>query len=117
MGAHEEFLELCAAATAGELDQSERARLESHLKSCSGCRQAMREYEVAARRGIAALSQEFGPHQEQTDGSFSLEEAEKAFFARLDREGRPVPPTNQRQPEAQKPDRRFAYRPSQIQWN
>src|SRR5215471_3332811 len=110
MGAHEEFLELCAAATAGELDQSEQARLESHLKSCSGCRQAMQEYELAARRGIAALSQEVGPNQEQTEGSFSLEEAEKAFFARLDREDAPVPTTNQRQLEAQVPGRRFAYR-------
>jgi len=117
MGAHEEFLELCAAATAGELDQSEQARLESHLKGCSSCRQAMQEYEVAARRGIAALSQELEPHQQQTDGSFSLEEAEKAFFARLDREGAPDPPTNHRQPEGQKPGRRFAYRPSQIPWN
>ena len=33
MGAHEEFLELCAAATAGELSAEERAKLDVILQA------------------------------------------------------------------------------------
>jgi hypothetical protein len=35
MGPHEEFRELCASATAGELSVDERAKLEAHLGECS----------------------------------------------------------------------------------
>jgi hypothetical protein len=31
MAPHEEYLELCAAATAGELNPGERAKLAAHL--------------------------------------------------------------------------------------
>jgi len=35
MTPHEEFLELCAAATAGELNPDEQANLDAHLADCA----------------------------------------------------------------------------------
>lgn len=37
MHPHEEFLELCASATAGELTSEEKARLDLHLAGCEDC--------------------------------------------------------------------------------
>lgn len=48
MRPHEEFLELCALSTTGELSQKERRRLEDHLETCSECREALKEFESAA---------------------------------------------------------------------
>ena len=118
MDSHEEFLELCASATAGELGVDERTKLEAHLAQCPDCRRMMSEYEAATRAGVAALAQDFTLEDEAVDGSWSAENAEKAFFQRLDEEQ-----------EAQKCERigddysgqtklgkRFTYRPSQIPW-
>src|SRR6266480_7781057 len=114
---HEEFLELCAAATAGELNLSEQARLDAHLAECAECRKAMREFEIASRQGVAALASELAPEKAETDNSWSVEKAEEAFFKRLDKE-------SVRQSAAAEGDRemssnrgqRFTYRPSPIRW-
>jgi len=45
---HEQFLELCAISTTGELTEDERKKLELHLAACSTCRKAKREYEILA---------------------------------------------------------------------
>src|SRR5271156_5017620 len=118
MGSHEEFRELCASATAGELSVEERTKLDAHLAKCSDCRRVMREYEAATRVGVAALAQDFASEDEAVDGSWSAENAEKVFFKRLDQEQ-----------EAQKSEgigydysdqtklgKRFTYRPAQIRW-
>jgi Putative zinc-finger len=47
MAPHEEFLKLCAAASANELTPDERAKLDAHLESCAECQRMMKEYEVA----------------------------------------------------------------------
>jgi anti-sigma factor RsiW len=87
MDRHEEFLELCAAATAGELTADEQSKLNMHLAVCAECRQAMSEYEAVARKGVAALADELAPRErEDTDSSWSVENAERAFFERLDSE-------------------------------
>jgi len=82
---HEEFLELCAARTAGELTSAEEARLEAHLAGCRECREALAEYELTAQEAGAALA---GEEANQDPDSWSVEEAEKAFFKRLDCEKR-----------------------------
>jgi Putative zinc-finger len=80
---HNEFLELCALATAGGLDEEERQRLQQHLAQCASCRQAMREYDAtagvaAAAAGPASLALDLNP-----DPSWSPEQAESSFFNRL----------------------------------
>src|SRR5438128_3165016 len=115
MGSHEEFLELCASATAGELTAEERTRLEAHLAGCPDCRRAMREYEIAARTGVAALAPEFTANEKATDDSWSIEEAERTLFKRLDAEGIRTTPQQASNDEV-KSGQRFTYRPSQIRW-
>jgi len=58
MRPHEEFLELCAISTTGELTEDEQVKLREHLAVCSECRQALREFETAADVGVPLLSAE-----------------------------------------------------------
>ena len=55
---HEEFLELCAISTTGELTEDEQMKLREHLAVCSECRQTLREFETAADVGVPLLSAE-----------------------------------------------------------
>jgi putative zinc finger protein len=118
MGRHEEFLELCAAATAGELSADEGARLNAHLAACPECRQAMSEFEAATRLTVSALAQESVPTEGNPSGSWSVEEAESRFFKRLDREEKQTRPATPQEGHTERlmQGRRFAYRPSQIHW-
>src|SRR5262249_53946880 len=87
MGSHEEYWELCAAATAGELSTEEQAKLAAHLAVCPDCRRVKGEYEAAAIAGVAALAETPKTEDsERTDPSWSLDDAEKRFFERLSRE-------------------------------
>ena len=56
MRPHEQFLELCAVSTTGELSEDELATLEQHLAICAECRQALSEFEAAAGVGAPLLS-------------------------------------------------------------
>ena len=56
MRPHEEFLELCAISTTGELTEDEQRRLREHLAVCSECRQALTEFEAVADVGVSLLS-------------------------------------------------------------
>jgi putative zinc finger protein len=116
MAPHEEFLELCAAATAGELTEAEQTKLDTHLAVCPDCRRAMSEYEVASQHGAAALASALAREEKESESSWSVEEAEKAFFKRLEAEkGSPKTGIEGRSDGAN-PGQRFTYRPSQIRW-
>jgi uncharacterized coiled-coil protein SlyX len=116
MGPHEEFLELCAAATAGELTAEEQEKLEAHLRECPECCSAMKDYESIAAKGIPQFSAEFAQAEGSEDDSWSVEDAEKRFRQRLDRER---PASVAVEPDKNSPasnGQRYTYRPSQIRW-
>ena len=48
MGPHDEFLELCAVSTSGDLTEAEKTKLEEHVANCPECRQALKEFQAAA---------------------------------------------------------------------
>jgi hypothetical protein len=84
---HDEFLELCALSTTGLLSVQERHRLEEHLLSCHTCRQLCAQYEALADAAIPSAIVDSGeePGRRAASG-WSVEDAEAALFARLDRE-------------------------------
>jgi hypothetical protein len=118
MGRHEEYFELCAAATAGELSADEQGKLDAHLAVCLECRLALSGFEAAARKGVAAFAEEHVPEeQEGSDSSWSVERAEAAFFKRLENEqGRESGKDSDDAADPVKTGQRFTYRRSQIRW-
>ncbi len=84
-GPHDEFLELCAVSTSGQLSEEEQNRLQEHLAVCAECREALRQYESVVQDAIPAIGAE---HSSRIDPgpSWSQSRAEKAFFERLAQE-------------------------------
>jgi len=118
MGTHDEFLELCALATAGELTGEERKRLEEHLPVCPSCRQAKKDYESAAGGVVRALASDFPTEEMDADRSWSVEKAEAAFFERLKQESLSSQAEQSNRLLNSKPPagQRLSYRPSRIRW-
>jgi hypothetical protein len=116
MARHEEFLELCTAATAGELNPAERAKLKAHLEGCTDCRRAMREYEVITTNGVPSLASALAQTEENVDGTWSVEDAEKEFFKKLDQKRGAIAGVEPATGTQGITGRRFTYRPSQIRW-
>jgi hypothetical protein len=89
-GPHDEFLELCAVSTSGQLSEEEQNRLQEHLAVCPACREALREYESVVSDAIPAIGADQSNGIDPGPG-FSQAKAEKAFFDRLAKEdGRQV---------------------------
>lgn len=85
MGPHDEFLELCALSTAGQLSEEEHNRLQDHLAACSDCREVLRGYEAVVEGAIPAIGAEQSTRLDPGPG-WSQSKAEKAFFERLSKE-------------------------------
>lgn len=85
MSPHEEFLQLCAASTSGELTEEERRKLDEHLSGCASCRAALWQFQETVQRAIPAIAAEL-PNEPEPDPSWSPESAEKSFFERLAKE-------------------------------
>jgi len=78
---HDEFLELCALSTSGELTGEEQERLQEHLAVCPSCREAMKQYGAVIAKTIPALAPD--PESSASDPAWSQEQAEALFFQRL----------------------------------
>jgi len=97
---HDEFLELCAISTSGQLSEEDQRRLQEHLAVCSSCRTALQQYEAIIRHAIPAMGAEETPEHLEAGGAWSENQAESALFERIARdEGgggiertRPIPP-------------------------
>jgi hypothetical protein len=97
---HDEFLELCAISTSGQLSEEDQRRLQEHLAVCSSCRTALQQYEGIIRHAIPAMGAEETPEDLEAGGAWSEKQAESTLFARIARdEGgggiestRPIPP-------------------------
>jgi tRNA U54 and U55 pseudouridine synthase Pus10 len=90
---HNEFLELCAVSTSGQLTEDEQKRLQEHLVVCESCREILKQYETVVDRAIPAVAaNETSGYaaQVEPDSSWSEDEAERAFFKRLERGQRVV---------------------------
>ncbi len=89
-GPHEEFLELCAVSTSGNLTEEERKKLNEHLATCAECREAAKEFQNVVDNAIPALAEELSPEftreAVKEDPSFNQEAAETSFLKRLSEE-------------------------------
>jgi archaellum component FlaC len=93
-GPHDEFLELCAASTSGDLTDDEQRRLREHIAVCASCREALRQYESIVSDVIPAIAAGEEPEHAQPAEAWSPEQqdqAEKALFDRLAREEKHPP--------------------------
>jgi hypothetical protein len=83
---HDEFLELCAASTSGELTDDEQKRLQVHLAVCAACREALRQYIAIVSDAIPAVAAGEEPERVPPSTTWSQEQqeqAEKELFDRL----------------------------------
>ena len=90
-GPHDEFLELCAVSTSGELTEEEQKRLEEHLAVCPSCREALRQYQSVIDRALPAIAATEEPDEVERDHSWSQDRAERALFDRIAREPKSPP--------------------------
>jgi hypothetical protein len=93
-GPHDEFLELCAASTSGDLTDDEQRRLREHIAICASCREALRQYESIVSDVIPAIAAGEEPERVQRAEAWSSEQqdqAEKALFDRLAKEEKHPP--------------------------
>jgi hypothetical protein len=88
---HDEFLELCAVSTSGQLTEEEQKRLQEHLAVCQSCREALQQYEAVVGHAIPAIAANEEPESLEPGPSWSQEQAEKAFFKRLAQEEKHEP--------------------------
>jgi hypothetical protein len=87
---HDEFLELCAVSTSGQLSEEDQRRLQEHLVVCSSCREALQQYEAIIRHAMPAIAEEETPENLEAGPRWSEKQAESALFERIAREeGKP----------------------------
>ena len=83
---HDEFLELCAVSTSGQLSEEDQRRLREHLAVCSSCREALQQYEAIIRHAIPAIGAEETPENLEAGPRWSEKQAESALFERIARD-------------------------------
>ena len=83
---HDEFLELCAVSTSGQLSEEDQRRLREHLVVCSSCREALQQYEAIIRHAVPAIAAEETPQNMEAGSRWSEKQAESALFERIARD-------------------------------
>jgi hypothetical protein len=83
---HDEFLELCAVSTSGQLSEEDQQRLREHLVVCSSCREALQQYEAIIRHAVPAMGAEETPQNIAAGPRWSEKQAESALFERIARD-------------------------------
>jgi hypothetical protein len=79
MGPHDEFVELCAISTSGDLTEEEQSRLNLHLAGCPDCRQALKEFETAVDVGVPLLASKLSAVPSEESESSRKELAERVL--------------------------------------
>jgi hypothetical protein len=119
MGPHEEFLELCAVSTSGDLTEEEQRKLQAHLAGCAECRQALREFEAAVDVGVPLLASKLAPVPSKEGATPHRGLGDLALRNGADskppHEGAGVPSSDEVRGFAF--GQRMRYRPSQVNWN
>lgn len=89
---HQDFQELCALSTTGELTAEVSARLSEHLLHCRACRKLKEQYERVAGSLMPALAADAvgEPDEETALGSWSIEDAEATLMVSLCAEPAPM---------------------------
>ena len=82
---HDEFLELCAVSTSGQLTEEDQGRLQEHLAVCSSCREALQQYEAIIRHAIPAMAEQT-PENLEAGPRWSEKRAASSLFERIARE-------------------------------
>jgi hypothetical protein len=86
MGPHDEFLELCAVSTSGDLTEAEKTKLEEHVADCPNCRQALKEFQAAAQISAPLFAAEASVEIPPKIETWSVDAAEAKLRERLARE-------------------------------
>ena len=94
MQPHDEFLELCALSTSGELTVDEHGKLNAHLVHCAECRQALKEFEAAVDVGVPLLSSKLTGVTATDEGQADEEAPGLREFAFAHRNGHRAAPVN-----------------------
>ena len=118
MSPHEQFLELCAASTAGELTKEERRKLDEHLLGCAACREVLKQLQETVKAAVPAIAAGLPQNEPEPDKSWSQGKAEAALFERLSKEDSQ---TGSRQTprdviDGSEPSHHRGYFPSRFDW-
>lgn len=124
MEPHDEFLELCAVSTSGELSTEETRKLEAHLAGCAECRQALQEFEAAVDVGVPFLASKLSTGLPPAPSeSFASDRANSQQPAPLDSAASLHPDSNDSAVGPGAIERGFAFAPrnghrrAEINWN
>ena len=84
---HEQFEELCAAASIGQASGEELFELEQHVAECAACRQAYFDYLKVAAHEFVAARQDLTLSPQEAQECLNSELFTRRFFQRAEREG------------------------------